>query len=178
MIEKLKNEILELPSKVNIILENADIIKEFAKRIHNEKNVFYVGRGIDYAAAMEASLKLKEVSYIYSDSYQSGELKHGAIALIEDDVTVVGIMTDRRLIDKSISNLQEVITRGAKTLVITNQDMDSSMFDTIFNIPKVHPFISPVLSIVPLQLLAYYVAKEKGLDVDKPRNLAKSVTVE
>jgi len=127
---------------------------------------------------MEASLKVKEISYIHSDSYQSGELKHGPIALIEDDVTVVGIMTDRRLVDKTVSNLQEVIARGAKILVITNQDIDKGLFDIVFNIPKVHPFISPVLSIIPLQLLAYYVAKEKGLDVDKPRNLAKSVTVE
>ena len=117
---------------------------------------------------MEASLKLKEVSYIHSESYQSGELKHGPIALIEDDVTVVGIITDRRLLDKSISNLQEVISRGAKT----------KLFPNIFKIPKVHPFLAPLLSIIPMQLLAYYVAKEKGLDVDKPRNLAKSVTVE
>lgn len=178
MIDNLKNELLEIPSKVNIILENTDIIKNFAKKIHKETDLFFVGRGVDYAAAMEASLKLKEISYIHSDAYQSGELKHGPIALIENDVTVVGIITDRRLVDKSISNLQEVITRGAKTLVITNQDIDKKLFPNIFNIPKVHPFLSPVLSIIPLQLLAYYVSKEKGLDVDKPRNLAKSVTVE
>lgn len=127
---------------------------------------------------MEASLKLKEVSYIHSEAYQSGELKHGPIALIEDNVTVVGIITDRRLLDKSISNLQEVISRGAKTLVITNQEVDMNLFSYIINIPKVHPLLSPLLSIVPMQLLSYYVAKEKGLDVDKPRNLAKSVTVE
>ena len=178
MIQNLKNEILEIPSKVSIILENTEIIKEFAKRIYKERDMFFVGRGIDCAAAMEASLKMKEISYIHSDSYQSGELKHGPIALIENDVTVIGVMTDRRLVEKSISNLQEVITRGAKTLVITNQDINNSLFDTVFSIPKVHPFISPVLSIIPLQLLAYSVAKEKGLDVDKPRNLAKSVTVE
>lgn len=161
-----------------MILENTEQIKEFAKKIYKEKDLFFLGRGIDYAAAMEASLKLKEISYIHSDAYQSGELKHGPIALIEDDVTVIGIMTDRRLVDKSISNMQEVITRGAKTFIITNQDIDKKLFSNVFNIPKVHPFLSPVLSIVPLQLLAYYVAKEKGLDVDKPRNLAKSVTVE
>lgn len=161
-----------------MILENTEQIKELAKRIYKEKDLFFLGRGIDYAAAMEASLKLKEISYIHSDAYQSGELKHGPIALIEDDVTVIGIMTDRRLVDKSISNMQEVITRGAKTFIITNQDIDKKLFSNVFNIPKVHPFLSPVLSIVPLQLLAYYVAKEKGLDVDKPRNLAKSVTVE
>lgn len=178
ILDNLKNELLELPSKVNIILENIDIIKNFAKKIYREKDLFFIGRGIDYAAAMEASLKLKEISYIHSDAYQSGELKHGPIALIENDVTVVGIITDRRLVDKSISNLQEVITRGAKTLVITNQKVDEKLFNNIYNIPKVHPFLSPILSIIPLQLLAYYVSKEKGLDVDKPRNLAKSVTVE
>ena len=178
IIENLKNEILELPSKISIILENTDIIKNFAKKIHKETDIFFIGRGIDYAAAMEASLKLKEISYIHSDSYQSGELKHGPIALIENDVTVIGIITDRRLLDKSISNLQEVITRGAKTLIVTNQNLDNKIFPNIYNIPKVHPTLSPILSIIPLQLLAYYVSKEKGLDVDKPRNLAKSVTVE
>ncbi len=178
MIQDLKDEILELPSKVNIVLENVDLIKDFAKKIYKEKDLFFIGRGTDYAATMEASLKLKEISYIHSDSYQSGELKHGPIALIEDDVTVVGIITDRRLVDKSISNMQEVITRGAKTLLVTNQEIDNKLFPNVINIPKVHPLLSPVLSIIPLQLLAYYVSKEKGLDVDKPRNLAKSVTVE
>lgn len=178
IIENLKNEILTLPSKINMILENTEEIKKFAKIIYKETDLFFLGRGIDYAAAMEASLKLKEISYIHSDSYQSGELKHGPIALIEDDVTVIGIITDRRLLEKSISNLQEVITRGAKTLVVTNQDVDKKLFPNIIQIPKIHPFLSPVLSVIPLQLLAYYVAKEKGLDVDKPRNLAKSVTVE
>lgn len=178
IIENLKDEILTLPSKINMILENTDEIQKFAKKIYKETDLFFLGRGIDYAAAMEASLKLKEISYIHSDSYQSGELKHGPIALIEDDVTVIGIITDRRLLEKSISNLQEVITRGAKTLVVTNQDVDNKLFPNIIQIPKIHPFLSPVLSVIPLQLLAYYVAKEKGLDVDKPRNLAKSVTVE
>lgn len=178
IIENLKNELLELPAKTSMVLENTEKIQKFAKEIYQEKDIFFIGRGIDYAAAMEASLKLKEISYIHSDAYQSGELKHGPIALIENDVTVVGIITDRRLVDKSISNLQEVITRGAKTLIVTNQNLDEKIFPNIFQIPKVHPLLSPILSIIPLQLLAYYVAKEKGLDVDKPRNLAKSVTVE
>ena len=178
MIENLKNEILELPSKVSITLDNTDLIKEFAEKIYTEKDLFFIGRGTDYAASVEASLKLKEISYIHSDAYQSGELKHGPIALIEDNVTVIGIITDRRLVDKSVSNLQEVITRGAKTLVITNLEINKKQFPNIIHIPKVHPFLSPILSIIPLQLLAYYVSKKKGLDVDKPRNLAKSVTVE
>lgn len=161
-----------------MILENTDKIKDFAKNIYKENDLFFIGRGVDYATALEASLKLKEISYIHSDAYQSGELKHGPIALIENDVTVVGIITDRRLLDKSISNLQEVITRGAKTFIVTNQDINSKLFPNVINIPKAHPLLSPILSIIPLQLLAYYVSKEKGLDVDKPRNLAKSVTVE
>ncbi len=178
IIQNLKEEILELPSKVSIILENTDLIKEFAKKIYKEKDLFFIGRSVDYATTMEASLKLKEISYIHSDAYQSGELKHGPIALIEDDVTVIGIITDKRLVDKSISNIQEVITRGAKTLIITNQEINNEIFPNIVHIPKVNPLLSPILSIIPLQLLAYYVSKEKGLDIDKPRNLAKSVTVE
>lgn len=178
VLQNLKNEILELPSKVSITLENTDLIKEFAKKIYTEKDLFFIGRGADYAAAVEASLKLKEISYIHSDAYQSGELKHGPIALIEDNVTVIGIITDRRLASKSVSNLQEVISRGAKTLLVTNQKVDEKLFPNIIRIPQVHPLLSTILSIIPMQLLAYYVSKEKGLDVDKPRNLAKSVTVE
>ena len=177
-IQSLKNEILELPSKVSIVLENTDEIKAFAKKIYKEKDLFFIGRGTDYAASVEASLKLKEISYIHSEAYQSGELKHGPIALIEDNVTVIGIITDRRLVDKSVSNLQEVISRGAKTLLVTNQEVNEKIFPNIIRIPKVNPLLSPILSVIPLQLLAYYVAKEKELDVDKPRNLAKSVTVE
>ena len=123
-------------------------------------------------------MKLKEISYIHSESYAAGELKHGAIALIENDVTVVGIMTDPKLVEKTVSNIQEIITRGAKTLVVTNQNIDTSMFDFVVQIPETTPFVSPILSVIPLQLFAYYISKEKGLDVDKPRNLAKSVTVE
>ena len=121
---------------------------------------------------------MKEISYIHSESYPAGELKHGPIALIENDITVVSIITDPNLVEKTVSNIQEVITRGAKTLVVTNQSIDKSMFDLTIQIPETNAFISPILSIVPLQLFAYYISKEKGLDVDKPRNLAKSVTVE
>ena len=123
-------------------------------------------------------MKLKEISYIHSESYPAGELKHGPIALIENGVTVIGILTDSNLVEKSISNLQEVITRGAKTLVITNQKSNKDLFDFVIEIPETNSFVSPILSIIPLQLLSYYISKEKGLDVDKPRNLAKSVTVE
>ena len=177
-ILELKNNILELPSKIEETLKCAEQIKEFGHRIYQEKDVFFLGRGIDETVAKESALKLKEISYIHADSYPAGELKHGPIALIENDITVISIMTDKNLVEKTVSNIQEVTTRGAKTLVVTNQNIDDKMFDTVIHIPETNTFISPILSVIPLQLLAYYISKEKGLDVDKPRNLAKSVTVE
>ena len=177
-ILELKNNILELPSKIEETLKCAEQIKEFGHRIYQEKDVFFLGRGIDETVAKESALKLKEISDIHADSYPAGELKHGPIALIENDITVISIMTDKNLVEKTVSNIQEVITRGAKTLVVTNQNIDDKMFDTVIHIPETNTFISPILSVIPLQLLAYYISKEKGLDVDKPRNLAKSVTVE
>ena len=177
-IENLKSDILDLPSKVQTILDDTTKTQDFAKQVYTQKDMFFLGRGTDYAVALEGSLKLKEISYIHSEAYAAGELKHGPIALIENNVVVIGIITDEKLVEKSISNLQEVITRGAKTLVITNQNIPNSHFDFVINIPKTDSVISPVLSVIPLQLLAYYISKNKGLDVDKPRNLAKSVTVE
>ena len=159
-------------------LDNTSKIEEFAKKVYTQKDMFFLGRGTDYNVALEGSLKLKEISYIHSEAYAAGELKHGPIALIENNVTVIGIMTDPNLIEKSISNLQEVITRGAKTLIITNQVLPNANFDFVITIPNTNPLISPILSVIPLQLLSYYISKNKGLDVDKPRNLAKSVTVE
>ena len=178
IISELKADVLKLPSQVEDVLKNIDGVRNFAKQVYTEKDMFFLGRGIDYSAALEASLKLKEISYIHSDAYAAGELKHGPIALIEKGVTVISIMTDSALTPKTISNLQEVITRGAKTLVVTNQDLGDKSFDNMITIPKTNPLISPILSIIPLQLFAYFISKEKGLDVDKPRNLAKSVTVE
>ncbi|MBR3133444.1 MAG: glutamine--fructose-6-phosphate transaminase (isomerizing) [Clostridia bacterium] len=178
LIKSLKSDILDLPKKIKKVLECDDEIKKFAKKMYREKDAFFIGRGVDETAAREGSLKLKEISYIHAESYAAGELKHGPIALIEKGVTVIGIMTDEELVKKTISNIQEVITRGAKTLIITNQKIDDKGFDKVIEIPKTNSFISPVLSIIPLQLLSYYISKYKGLDVDKPRNLAKSVTVE
>lgn len=177
-VEALKKDLLKLPEKAEEILKNTSKIQKFAKRIHKEKDMFFLGRGVDYAVSLEGSLKVKEISYIHSEGYASGELKHGPIALIDIGVTVIATMTDKNLLEKSISNVQEVISRGAKVLAITNQDVENKGFDTIIKIPEVTTEISPVLSIIPLQLLAYYISTEKGLDVDKPRNLAKSVTVE
>ena len=177
-VAHLKHDILELPKKLDEVLKTADKVKEFGHKIYQEKDVFFLGRGVDETVARESALKLKEISYIHAESYPAGELKHGPIALIENGITVISIMTDPKLVEKTVSNIQEVITRGAKTLVVTNQKVDNTMFDLVIKIPETNPFISPILSVVPLQLLSYYISKEKGLDVDKPRNLAKSVTVE
>ena len=175
--EELKNDILLLPTQVEETLKTAEQIKSFAQKVYKEKDMFFIGRGADYTVALEGSLKLKEISYIHSEAYPSGELKHGPIALIENGVTVISVLTNRLLVEKSISNIQEVVTRGAKTFIVTNQDLNHD-FDEVIKIPKTNSVIAPILSIIPLQLLAYYISKEKGLDVDKPRNLAKSVTVE
>ena len=177
-IDSMKKNLLELPKKAEITLRNVAEVKNFANIVYKETDMFFLGRGVDYYVASEGALKLKEISYIHSESYAAGELKHGPIALIENDVTVIGIITNPNLVEKTISNIQEVITRGAKTLVITNQKINESQFFKVINIPDTEPCLSPVLSIIPLQLLSYYISKEKGLDVDKPRNLAKSVTVE
>lgn len=175
--EELKKDILALPTQIEEVLKNTERIKAFAKKIYKEKDVFFIGRGVDYTVAMEGSLKLKEISYIHSEAYPSGELKHGPIALIENGITVISILTNRFLVEKSVSNIQEVVTRGAKTFIVTNQELNHN-FDEVIQIPKTNTLISPILSVIPLQILAYYISKEKGLDVDKPRNLAKSVTVE
>ena len=177
-IDMLKNEILDLPKKVEECLTCAEKIKSIAKEIYSKKDLYFLGRGLDYATAQEASLKLKEISYIHSEAYASGELKHGPIALIESLVTVIAIITNENLVEKSVSNIQEVIARGASVIVITNQELDKKEYHHVINIPKVCELFSPIIAIVPLQLLSYYIAKNKGLDVDKPRNLAKSVTVE
>ena len=177
-LEKLKTEISGLPAKLETVLEEEKTLKDIAEKIYTEHDMYFLGRGSDYHVAMEGSLKVKEISYIHSEAYASGELKHGTIALIENGITVIGVLTNPELTPKSISNIQEVISRGAKTLVVTNQDLTNVSFDYVVRIPETNSLISPILSVVPLQLLAYYISKTKGLDVDKPRNLAKSVTVE
>ena len=177
-LNKIKKEILLIPSKIEKTLASSKEIQTFAKKIYQEKDIFFLGRGIDYNTALEGSLKLKEISYIHSEAYPAGELKHGPIALIENGITVISIITDEALIEKTLSNIQEVISRGAKTLVITSQNLPNNNIDEIINIPSTDILLSSIISIIPLQLLSYYISKEKGLDVDKPRNLAKSVTVE
>ena len=177
-IETIKNDILQLPEKIEKTLEISKKIKEISKQVYKERDMFFIGRGIDYTVGMEGSLKLKEISYIHSEAYPAGELKHGPIALIEKNVTAIGIITDEKLKEKTISNIQEIISRGAKVILITNAEIPKGNYNYIYEIPKVSKLLSPILSVIPLQLFAYYIAKEKELDVDKPRNLAKSVTVE
>ena len=178
VINNLKTDVLKLPSQIEEILKDTNQIHEFAKKVYKEKDMFFLGRGTDYAVSLEGSLKLKEISYIHSEAYASGELKHGPIALIENGVTVIATMTNPELLEKSISNVQEVVTRGAKVLAITSEDIKNDGLSEIIKVPKTNPLISPILSAIPMQLFSYYISKEKGLDVDKPRNLAKSVTVE
>ena len=167
-LEKLKADILDLPSKIEAVLDNCEEIKTFASKVYTQKDMFFLGRGTDYNVALEGSLKLKEISYIHSEAYAAGELKHGPIALIENGVTVIGIITNKELVEKTISNMQEVITRGAKTLIVTNQILPNNNFGYVINIPETNELISPILSVIPLQLLSYYISKNKGLDVDKP----------
>lgn len=185
-LKELKKDIAELPQKVEETLKVADQIKDFSQKVFDEKDIFFIGRGTDYTVSMEGSLKLKEISYIHSEGYQAGELKHGPIALIEDNVTVIGVATVPGIISKTVSNLEEVQTRGAKILLVTNDSIPESEYknikdnekNTIVITPTTSSYLSPVLSVIPLQILAYNIAKAKSLDVDKPRNLAKSVTVE
>lgn len=172
---ELKKSLIELPNLMGIVISHEDQYKKIAKKLVNETDLFYIGRGNDYHIAMEGSLKLKEISYIHSEAYPAGELKHGPIALIDKGTFVFGIITDPNIAEKTLSNLEEVKSRGANIILITNQNIK---VEHVINIPNINPIISPILAIIPLQFIAYFIAKEKGLDVDKPRNLAKSVTVE
>lgn len=175
-IEKMK----KLPEKIQKVLDNQDKIKETAERIVSKEHVFFLGRGVDYSLAMEGSLKLKEVSYIYSEAFAAGELKHGTIALIEEGTPVISIATQENLFEKMVSNMQEVKARGAFVASIAQEHNRSveKVSDEVIYIPNCDDMLVPIVAVVPMQLLAYYVSTMKGLDVDKPRNLAKSVTVE
>lgn len=177
---QLIGEMKALPEKIAALLEDKEKIQKFAAQIANRRDVFFIGRGVDYAVGMEGSLKLKEISYIHSEAYAAGELKHGTISLIEDGTLVVGILTQGRLAEKTWSNMVEVYSRGACLMALTsagNYYVEDKAAFTIY-IPKAEELFLPSLAVIPLQLLAYYVSVARGLDVDKPRNLAKSVTVE
>jgi glucosamine--fructose-6-phosphate aminotransferase (isomerizing) len=179
-IEKIKTELLNLPDKVEKVLELKEEIKRYAGEIYMEDDMFFLGRGLDYAVAMEGSLKLKEISYIHSEAYAAGELKHGTIALIEEGTVMISIATQEYLFEKMVSNIKEVKARHAHVIALAfegNEDIEKTVDSAIF-LPRTLDILAPVLSVVPLQLLAYYISIMKGCDVDKPRNLAKSVTVE
>ena len=173
-------ELEAIPDKIQKILDDKERIQWFANKHANNKDIFFIGRGIDYAISMEGSLKLKEISYIHSEAYAAGELKHGTISLIEDGTLVIGIMTQEALFEKTLSNMVEVKSRGAYLMGVTsygNYSIEDTAGFTVY-VPKICNYFATSLAVVPLQLLAYYVSVAKGLDVDKPRNLAKSVTVE
>ena len=178
--QQLLEEMLTLPDKVEKLLEDKERIQWFAAKQVNAKDVFFVGRGIDYAVSLEGSLKLKEISYIHSEAYAAGELKHGTISLIEQGTLVIGVLTQQDLYEKTLSNMLECKSRGAYLMALTNYGNYSIEDDADFviYIPKTDPHFAASLAVIPLQLLGYYVSVAKGLDVDKPRNLAKSVMVE
>lgn len=172
-----KEEITKIKEQITNLIKKDDY-KTIANKIYEAKNIFFIGRGIDYALCMEGSLKLKEISYISSVAYQAGELKHGTISLIEENTPVIAILTEEELIKKTISNIKEVKARGANTIIITNKNIQGDFYDEKIIIPKTDELFQQLLTIIPLQLIAYEVAKLNNCDIDKPRNLAKSVTVE
>ena len=173
-------EILALPGKIETMLETREEMSRIARLYSDRQSTFFIGRGVDYAAAQEASLKLKEISYVHSEAYAGGELKHGTISLIEEGTLVASLATDPALYEKIVSNIKAVRARGARVLLVTNGDYqaDGEVCDHVVHLPQSLPELTASLSIVPLQLLAYYIGVYRGCDIDKPRNLAKSVTVE
>ena len=183
LIDKVKldyiiNNYRLLPSKINEVINKN--YSDIAKQIYNKNDIFFIGRNVDYALAMEGSLKLKEISYLHAESYAAGELKHGTISLIEKGTPVIAIVTDDKIYEKTISNIKEVKARGANVILITNDklDVNGDFYDSKIVVNNLHKLINSLITIIPLQLIAYEVAKMKNLDIDKPRNLAKSVTVE
>ncbi len=179
-INEFLNDLNKLPILMQEILDNEEEYKKISNDIYNNDDIFFIGRGIDYALCMEGSLKLKEISYIHSEAYAAGELKHGTISLIDDGTPVIGIVTDEKITDKTISNIKEVKSRGANVIYITTDKLskEGDFYDTKLVIPETNPLLQPLLTILPLQLISYHVAKNKGCNIDKPKNLAKSVTVE
>ncbi|MBE6965773.1 MAG: glutamine--fructose-6-phosphate transaminase (isomerizing) [Ruminococcaceae bacterium] len=177
----LAAEISLIPEKIDKVIGNTDTLSYLASRFHNHKDIFFLGRGVDYAAGLEGSLKLKEISYIRSEAYAAGELKHGTIALIQNDTLVVAIATQKALAEKMVSNIREVKARGACVLTIASEDTRDALAavsDHLFTVPACFEKFSPSLTVPAMQIFAYYIAVARGCSIDKPRNLAKSVTVE
>lgn len=179
--KKLVSELESTPDVINAILESGiEITQYVSTKLVSAESLLYIGRGLDYALSMEGSLKLKEISYIHSESYAAGELKHGTISLITDDMPVIAVATQSALLDKTVSNIKEVKARGAKVILVAREDfkIDEEAYDYLVTVPKMSDLLMPIPTAVPLQLIAYYTSVHRGNDVDKPRNLAKSVTVE
>ena len=178
--EDMLAELAAIPDKIEKILQDKERIQWFASKYSSASDIFFIGRGVDYAISMEGSLKMKEISYIHSEAYPAGELKHGTISLVEDGTLVIGVLTQSDLLEKTLSNMEECKSRGAYLMALTsygNYFVEDTANFTVY-IPKTDEHFAASLAVIPLQLLAYYMSVSKGLDVDKPRNLAKSVTVE
>ena len=178
---EILTELTRIPDKLKKVLEQKERIQQYASQFFNHDSIFFIGRNLDYAIGLEASLKLKEISYIHSEAYAAGELKHGTISLIEQGTLVIALATYGQLFDKAMSNMIEVQSRGATVLGLTDTTHEEALgkhADAIITVPETHPLLMPSLAVVPMQLFAYYVALARGCDIDKPRNLAKSVTVE
>ena len=177
---KLKKDLIKLPEKADEILSHENVVKACARTYANAKNFVYIARGINFPTALEGALKLKEISYINATGYPAGELKHGPIAMLDETLPVLSIMMKGKVYDKILSNSEEAKARDAKMIALTNSTDEKldDLFDNIIRIPETDEYLSPILAIIPLQLLAYYIAEFLGKDVDQPRNLAKSVTVE
>ncbi len=178
--EKICQELMSLPGKIQQILEQAEYIKSISERFVNAKNFLYLGRGYNFPVALEGALKLKEISYIHAEGYPAAEMKHGPIALVDENMPVVFIAIKDSTYDKILSNIEEVKARKGKVIAIVSEDdkQIKSLVDYTIPVPNTIEMLSPILTIIPLQLMAYYIAVAKGLNVDQPRNLAKSVTVE
>jgi glucosamine--fructose-6-phosphate aminotransferase (isomerizing) len=176
----LLQELQHLPAKVQEVLNDQEAVIRLARQICEAEHLYFIGRGLDYAVALEGSLKLKEISYLHSEAMPAGELKHGTLALITHGTPVVVVLTQRAVYEKTVSSLQEVKARGGYVIAVAYADDEEvgKYADVVLRVPRTHDFLSPILAILPLQLLAYYVARERGHDIDQPRNLAKSVTVE
>ena len=179
-ITEFLSDLKKLPVIMQEVLDDDKKYEEIANNIYDKNDIFFIGRGIDYALSMEASLKLKEISYLHSEAYAAGELKHGTISLIENGTPVIGIVTDKHIAEKTISNLKEVKSRGANVVYITTNNLDKKgdFYTKKLVLPEVNPLLQPLVNIIPLQLIAYNTAKLNECDIDKPKNLAKSVTVE
>ena len=179
-ILKVLKDIKALPTLMQSVLNEKDHYKEIAEQIYNHESIFFIGRGVDYALSMEGSLKLKEISYINSQSYAAGELKHGTISLIEEGTPVIAIVTEEGLAEKTISNIKEVKSRGAKVILVASDNINISgdFYDELILVPTTSKLLQSNLTVIPLQMLSYEIAKLRGCDIDKPKNLAKSVTVE